>query len=150
MSFHVFLIFWSFSAGSHHQGMNSPSPHRQPHDSRSPRDFPGGGMNHNSSPGLVTNQGKTHPGLKVVIPPSSSRQVWNCNFTYFQFFIMNSWKSQSHLLLSIKMLMHQWFSLFEIPYLVNHIFLSKHFLDCWTSHVPYSSDIVHLLGLCLI
>lgn len=56
------------------RGMTSPSPRHQ-QDSRSPREFSGGGgMPPSTSPALLPNQGKTHPGLKVVIP-NSSRQV---------------------------------------------------------------------------
>ncbi|XP_065059798.1 myocyte-specific enhancer factor 2C-like isoform X1 [Rhopilema esculentum] len=59
--------------GSQPRGMTSPSPRHQ-QDSRSPRDFAGGGMPPSTSPAVISNQGKTHPGLKVVIPSSSSRQ----------------------------------------------------------------------------
>ena len=56
------------------RGMTSPSPRHQ-QDSRSPREFAGGGgMPPSTSPAVIPSQGKGHPGLKVVIP-NSSRQV---------------------------------------------------------------------------
>jgi len=55
------------------RGMTSPSPRHQ-QDSRSPREFAGGGgMPPSTSPAVLPSQGKGHPGLKVVIP-NSSRQ----------------------------------------------------------------------------
>eukprot|EP00794_Sanderia_malayensis_P009516 gene9516-10504_t len=63
---------------SHHHGMSSPSL-RQQHDSRSPREFAGGGLSHSPSPSMASNQNKNHPGLKVVIPSSSSRQQHHSN-----------------------------------------------------------------------
>ena len=71
----IFLFkYFTFLGSQPPRGMTSPSPRHQ-QDSRSPREFAGGGgMPPSTSPAILQNQGKTHPGLKVVIP-NSSRQV---------------------------------------------------------------------------